>query len=443
MASMSTPAGWEPYRSPKAPGGRRCLPPVAVRPPGPHPRAGRPPATRWSRSRWPTRCSSTSTRTTPGGRSSSTSPSRWRRSRWWPRSSGPLLDRAVGGRRWMLIGVTAGRAARVLRHDRRPPEPAALPGGVRGAGDGQGLRRVAQRHRADRRARRQRAGRGQLEAPAAVGPGRAAGRDPRRASPSRSRGPRGARGRGGRLPAATLAALRIPATQIAADAGHRGRVGRAARRRHPARRVGHGAGARHRRLPHVPAPLRPPRRPHLEDGRGAHPHRRWRAGRVGGRPRRCAAASSRSGCSRWRSRWPSPAASRPPGSASWPGSMLLAAIVAIVSTSGKLAFDSLVQRDAPDANRGRSFASFELRFQIVWVIGAVIPVLDHDPAHGRLPRHRRRSPASRCSPTSPASGPPTATPHRPTTPPPTERRPHDDHRPHADPAPAGRDEDPG
>ena len=58
-----------------------------------------------------------------------------------------------------------------------------------------------------------------------------------------------------------------------------------------------------------------------------------------------------------------------------PGSMLLAAIVAIVSTSGRLAFDSLVQRDAPDANRGRSFASFELRFQIVWVIGAVIPVL--------------------------------------------------------------------
>ena len=57
------------------------------------------------------------------------------------------------------------------------------------------------------------------------------------------------------------------------------------------------------------------------------------------------------------------------------GSMLLAGIVAIVSTSGRLAFDSLVQRDAPDANRGRSFASFELRFQLVWVVGAVIPVL--------------------------------------------------------------------
>jgi hypothetical protein len=65
--------------------------------------------------------------------------------------------------------------------------------------------------------------------------------------------------------------------------------------------------------------------------------------------------------------------------AAWIGglaaSMLLAAIVAVVSMAGRLAFDSLVQRDAPDANRGRSFATFELRFQLVWVVGAVIPVL--------------------------------------------------------------------
>jgi hypothetical protein len=65
--------------------------------------------------------------------------------------------------------------------------------------------------------------------------------------------------------------------------------------------------------------------------------------------------------------------------AAWVGGlaacMLLAGVVAIVSTAGRLAFDSLVQRDAPDANRGRSFAAFELRFQIVWVVGAVIPVL--------------------------------------------------------------------
>ncbi len=70
--------------------------------------------------------------------------------------------------------------------------------------------------------------------------------------------------------------------------------------------------------------------------------------------------------------------------AAWVGglaaSMLLAAMVAIVSTAGRLAFDSLVQRDAPDANRGRSFATFELRFQLVWVVGAVIPVLISIPA---------------------------------------------------------------
>jgi hypothetical protein len=58
-----------------------------------------------------------------------------------------------------------------------------------------------------------------------------------------------------------------------------------------------------------------------------------------------------------------------------PGSAVLALTVAVASTCGKLAFDSLVQRDAPDANRGRSFARFEIRFQLVWVIGAVVPLL--------------------------------------------------------------------
>ena len=65
--------------------------------------------------------------------------------------------------------------------------------------------------------------------------------------------------------------------------------------------------------------------------------------------------------------------------AAWVGdlaaSALMAATIAVVSTGAKLAFDSLVQRDAPDANRGRSFARFEVRFQLVWVVGAVIPLL--------------------------------------------------------------------
>jgi MFS family permease len=52
---------------------------------------------------------------------------------------------------------------------------------------------------------------------------------------------------------------------------------------------------------------------------------------------------------------------------------LLSAAVGATSNVGKQAFDAIVQRDAPDANRGRSFARFETRFQLVWVIGALIP----------------------------------------------------------------------
>jgi hypothetical protein len=54
---------------------------------------------------------------------------------------------------------------------------------------------------------------------------------------------------------------------------------------------------------------------------------------------------------------------------------MLAATVAIAATGARLAFDSIVQRDAPDANRGRSFARFEVRFQLVWVAGALLPLL--------------------------------------------------------------------
>jgi hypothetical protein len=61
-------------------------------------------------------------------------------------------------------------------------------------------------------------------------------------------------------------------------------------------------------------------------------------------------------------------------SASLTLTMLAAALVAAGAASGRVAFDSLLQRDAPDAVRGRSFARFETRFQITWVIGALIPV---------------------------------------------------------------------
>ncbi|CAB4322802.1 MAG: MFS transporter [Actinobacteria bacterium] len=57
------------------------------------------------------------------------------------------------------------------------------------------------------------------------------------------------------------------------------------------------------------------------------------------------------------------------------GSAVLSMFVGATGSTAKQAFDSIVQRDAPDANRGRSFARFETRFQLVWVIGALIPIV--------------------------------------------------------------------
>ncbi len=62
------------------------------------------------------------------------------------------------------------------------------------------------------------------------------------------------------------------------------------------------------------------------------------------------------------------------------GAVLLSLGVAISAAAGKLAFDSLVQRDAPDVNHGRSFSRFEARFQIAWVIGAFAPTVIPIPA---------------------------------------------------------------
>jgi MFS family permease len=53
----------------------------------------------------------------------------------------------------------------------------------------------------------------------------------------------------------------------------------------------------------------------------------------------------------------------------------LAAIVNLASGIGRMAFDSIVQRDAPGATQGRSFARFETRFQLSWAVAGVIPVL--------------------------------------------------------------------
>ena len=54
--------------------------------------------------------------------------------------------------------------------------------------------------------------------------------------------------------------------------------------------------------------------------------------------------------------------------------VILAGVVGFSAAIGRLAFESIVQRDAPGANRGRAFAVFETRFQLAWALGAFLAV---------------------------------------------------------------------
>lgn len=55
--------------------------------------------------------------------------------------------------------------------------------------------------------------------------------------------------------------------------------------------------------------------------------------------------------------------------------VLLALVVNFAGALARLSFDSIVQRDAPDANQGRAFAQFETKFQLAWVLGGLPAVL--------------------------------------------------------------------
>ena len=59
----------------------------------------------------------------------------------------------------------------------------------------------------------------------------------------------------------------------------------------------------------------------------------------------------------------------------WTVAVGLAAGIGLAAGSGKLAFDSMVQRDVPSRVRGRSFARFESGFQLAWAIGSLLAVL--------------------------------------------------------------------
>lgn len=58
-----------------------------------------------------------------------------------------------------------------------------------------------------------------------------------------------------------------------------------------------------------------------------------------------------------------------------PSLMVASFTLGMAAALGRQGFDSLVQRDAPDAERGRAFARFEARLQLTWVVGALLPVL--------------------------------------------------------------------
>jgi hypothetical protein len=52
------------------------------------------------------------------------------------------------------------------------------------------------------------------------------------------------------------------------------------------------------------------------------------------------------------------------------------------SGAGKVAFDSIVQREMPEGARGWAFARFESLLQLAWVAGAVVPLAVTVPAGG-------------------------------------------------------------
>jgi Na+/melibiose symporter-like transporter len=57
------------------------------------------------------------------------------------------------------------------------------------------------------------------------------------------------------------------------------------------------------------------------------------------------------------------------------GLAIAALAIGVSASAGRLAFDSLLQRDGPDAVRGRAFARFETRFQAAWVVGALFGII--------------------------------------------------------------------
>jgi hypothetical protein len=54
---------------------------------------------------------------------------------------------------------------------------------------------------------------------------------------------------------------------------------------------------------------------------------------------------------------------------------VVALAVGAASALAKPSFDALVQRYVRESNQGRAFARFETRFQLMWVVGSLVPVV--------------------------------------------------------------------
>jgi hypothetical protein len=54
---------------------------------------------------------------------------------------------------------------------------------------------------------------------------------------------------------------------------------------------------------------------------------------------------------------------------------VVAVAVGLAGAVAKPSFDALVQRHVDESNQGRAFARFETQFQLVWVVGAFVPVV--------------------------------------------------------------------
>ncbi len=59
---------------------------------------------------------------------------------------------------------------------------------------------------------------------------------------------------------------------------------------------------------------------------------------------------------------------------------VLVFVFGVASGAAKVAFDSTVQQEVPEGARGWAFARFEALFQLVWVVGAAIPLIVPVPA---------------------------------------------------------------